>query len=224
MDKNLLTMRDTDECVYTYAKRRSLPMGVPPRLNGVTTRIDRHPDRLDFIIIHDYAETPGECTPGEEVVAIILIYRGRRYWIPWSPGHLILVDFLARHRWIAQDAWRIAAQMQLDPFVVQHGSNAPGAHIRVARTSRTAVRQQIKRIRDVLQKLFDEEGLDLNAPDIIRSEETSTRSVRYRFNANVTWVHWPLPEGENSTSGLPFPEVPGPILNSARVISLRLGM
>ena len=134
--------------------------------------------RLDFIIIHDYTETPGECTPGEEVVAIILIYRGRRYWIPWSPGHLILVDYLARHRWIAQDAWRIAAQMQLDPFVLQHGSNAPGSCVRTARTSRTAVRKKVERIRGVLQQVFDEEGLDLKASDIIRSEDTSTRSKR----------------------------------------------
>jgi hypothetical protein len=180
--------------------------------------------RVELIIIHDYTEIPGECTPGEEVVAIILIYRGRRYWIPWSPGHLILVDFLARRRWIAQDAWRIAAQMQLDPFVIQHASNAPGGHVRAARTSRTAVRQQIKRVRAVLQKLFDEEGLDLNATDIIRSEETSTRSVRYRINADLRWVHWPVPGGEDSTAGLPFAEVPGSILNSAQVMALRVGL
>lgn len=180
--------------------------------------------RVDFIIIHDYTEIPGECTPGEEVVAIILIYRGRRYWIPWSPGHLILVDFLARHRWIAQDAWRIAAQMQLDQFVLQHASNAPGSCVRTARTSRTAVRKKVERIRGVLQKVFDEEALDLKVSDIIRSEETSTRSVRYRLHANVTWIHWPPPEGEGTTSELPFAEVPGPILNSARVMSLRVGM
>jgi hypothetical protein len=181
--------------------------------------------RVELIIIHDYTDIPGECTPGEEVVAIILIYRGRRYWIPLSPGHLILVDFLARRRWIAQDAWRIAAQMQLDPFVIQHASNGPGGHVRVARSSRAAVRQQIKRIRTVLQKLFDEEGLDLKASDIIRSEETSTRSVRYRINADVLrWVHWPTPEGEDSTSGLPIPEVPGPILSSAQVSSHRVGL
>lgn len=183
-----------------------------------------HKERVQFIIIHDYTEVPGECTPGEEVVAIIVIIRGRKFWIPWAPGHLIVVDFLARHRWIAQDAWRISAQMQLDPFVIQHASNAPGAHVRIARTSRTAVRQQIKRIRDFLQKLFDEEGLDLNASDVIRSEETSTRSVRYRLNADVTWVHWPLPEGKEPTLGLPFPQVPGPILNSPQVKSFRIGI
>jgi hypothetical protein len=184
----------------------------------------RQSKRVDFIIIHDYTDTCGECNPGEEVVAIIVIIRGRKYWVPWSPGHLIFVDYLARHRWIAQDASRIAAQMQLDQFVSQHGSNAPGSCVRTARTSRTAVRKKIERIRGVLQQVFDDEGLDLKASDIIRSEDTSTRSKRYRFRANVTWIHWPLPEGEDPTLGLPFPEAPGPILNSGRVMPLRLGM
>jgi len=177
-------------------------------------------ERIQFIIIHDYAEVAGECMPGEEVVAIIVVIRGRKFWIPWSPGHLIFVDFLARHRWIAQDASRIAAQMQLDQFVAQHASNAPGSCVTTARTSRTAIRKKIERIRGVLQQVFDDEGLDLKASDVIRSEETSTRSVRYRLHANVTWVHWPLPEGEDPTLGLPFPEVPGPILNSPQVVSL----
>jgi hypothetical protein len=185
---------------------------------------NRQPERVDFTIIHDYTETPGECYPGEEVVAIIVVIRGRKLWIPWSPGHLIFVDFLARHRWIAQDASRIAAQMQLDQFVLQHASNAPGAQVRAARTSRTAVRKKIERIRGVLQQVFDDEGLDLKASDIIRSEETSTRSVRYRLYAKVTWVHWPLPQSEDVASGLPVAEIPGPILYPAKVIPFRAGM
>lgn len=185
---------------------------------------NRQPERVDFTIFHDYTETPGECYPGEEVVAVIVVIRGRKFWIPWSPGHLIFVDFLARHRWIAQDASRIAAKMQLDPFVTQHASNAPGSCVRTAPTSRTAVRKKIQRIRRLLQKVFDDEGLDLKASDIIRSEETSTRSVRYRLHANVTWVHWPSPEGEDPTLGMPFPEAPGPISNSPQVMSLPAGM
>ena len=50
-------------------------------------------------------------------------------------------------------------------------------------------------------------GLDLNASDIIRSEETSTRSVRYRFNANVTWVHWPPQDGEGLIADLHIPPI-----------------
>jgi hypothetical protein len=184
---------------------------------------DKNPVRVSLVIIHDYNEAPGECWPGEEIFAIILIFRKRWYWIPWSPTHLILVDLLCRNRRIALDAWHIAARIQSDPFVLQHGTNAPGHDVRPARTSRVAVRQQVKRSRDVLQKLIDDEGLDLDASSIICSEETSTRSVRYHINADVSWIHRPAPGGEESDLDLPFPQVPGAILNSAQA-TLRVGL
>jgi hypothetical protein len=114
--------------------------------------------------------------------------------------------------------------MELDPFVTEHASSAPGSHVKTARTSRTGVRKKIERIRAVLQQVFDDEGLDLKASDIIRSEETSTRSVRYRLYAKVTWVHWPLPQGEDVASSLPTAEIPGSILNPPRVIPFHAGM
>lgn len=168
-------------------------------------------ERAQLLIIHDYTEIPGGCMPGEETAASILLYRGKRYWIPWSPTHLILVDYLCRHRWIAQDAQRICAQLQLDPFVVSHGSNAPGHHVRPARTSRTAVRKQIERIREQLDALFAEEGIPLRARDIIRSEESSTRLVRYRIVADVSWEHWPRPDGGAAHSGSGAPTAPSPV-------------
>jgi hypothetical protein len=36
-----------------------------------------NPEKANFVIIHDYQEVPGACMPGEEVVAIVLIYRGK---------------------------------------------------------------------------------------------------------------------------------------------------
>ena len=104
------------------------------------------------------------------------------------------MDYLARRRY-SEDAWRIAAQMQLDPFVIHHGSNAPGHHVRSARTSRNAVRQQVKRIRTVLSALIAKESLDLNASDILQSEDTSTRVVLYKINISVIWEHWHTPKG-----------------------------
>ena len=183
-------------------------------------------ERAKFAIFHDYADDPesGECWPGEEIFGCLLIYRRRRYWIPWSPTHLILVDFLCRNRRTGLDAWQIAARIQSDQFVLQHGANAPGHHVRPARTSRTAVRQQVKRIRDVLQKLVDDEGLDLDASSIIRSEGTSTRCVRYRINADVNWVHRPEPGDAESNLDLVFAQVHGVILNSAQAASLRVGL
>jgi len=163
-------------------------------------------------IVHDHAEFRGQCMPGEEVIAVLLLYRGRRYRIPWGPTHLILADFLCRHRWISLDAWQIAEKMANDQFVQQHGMNASGYHGRPARTSRTSVRQQIKRMRGVLAQLILEHGLNLNAWNILRSEKTSSSTVRYRITLDVTWEHWPgLDDGE--ANGMPsiVPICPGPV-------------
>jgi hypothetical protein len=46
------------------------------------------PERANFVIIHDYQETPGVCMPGEEIAAIILVYRGKRYRVPLASTHL----------------------------------------------------------------------------------------------------------------------------------------
>ena len=85
-----------------------------------------------------------------------------------------------------------------DPFVQQHGWNAPCNMPRPARTSRTAVRQQIKRSREVLTDLIEREGLNLDAKEIIRSVESSTRTVRYQINAKVSWKHWTGSDSEDS--------------------------
>jgi hypothetical protein len=165
--------------------------------------------RVKFEIIHDYTENPGECRPGEEPVASIMTCHLGSYWIPWSPTHLLTFDFLCRHRRIPLDAWSIAAKMQLDPFVLQNAANAPGNIPRPARMSRTGVRQQIKRMRDVLANLISEESLDLDAWDIIRSIESSTRTVRYFIDAELSWRHWPGPEGEDSGACIMFgPNLP----------------
>ena len=176
----------------------------------------KHSKKVNFEIIHDYTENPGECAPGEEPVAAIMTYRVSSYWIPWSPTHLLTFDFLCRHRRIPLDAWSIAAKMQLDQFVLQNGANAPGNIPRPARCSRTGIRQQIKRMRGVLTDLIEDECLDLDAWDIIRSIESSTRAVRYLVDADVTWRHWPGSEGEDSGACITFgPNLP--LLGSALV-------
>ena len=51
------------------------------------------------------------------------------------------------------------------------------------------MRLQISRIRAIVAALIAREGIDLDAQDIIRSEETSTRAVRYEIDAEVNWEH-----------------------------------
>jgi hypothetical protein len=164
-------------------------------------------ERARLVIVHDYCDSDDQCLPGEEVVAIILIWRGRSFWIPWGPTHLIVGNFLARHRWIALDSWQIAAKMRDDPFVQQHGMNAPGHKGRPARTSPAGARQQMKRMKDVLAALIVEYGLDISLDDILRTERTSTGTALYRIVADVSWEHWPLPGGEDALSHPHFPKV-----------------
>jgi len=94
----------------------------------------------------------------------------------------------------------------MDPFVLQHGSNAPGSCVRQP-NEQDAVRKKVERIRGVLQQVFDEEGLDLKASDIIRSEETSTHPC---VTAHATCTDSLAFAGRRRHDfSLPFPEVPG---------------
>jgi len=170
-----------------------------------------------LVIVHDHAESVDECRPGEEAAMAFLDFRGKRHWVPWGPTHALLADFLARRR-IALDAWQISAKIREDPFVQQHATNAPSCHERPARTSRTAVRQQIRRMRDVLGQLIKEEGLDLDANEIIKSEVTSTRVVRYRITIDVIWEHWPRPNGSETISDPRMPKIPPALLGSNNCI------
>lgn len=164
--------------------------------------------RVKLIIIYDYADVPGEYTPGTEIIAILLVWRGNRYLVPWGTTHLIVIDFLCRYRWIALDSWQIAAKMKLDPFVQQHGSNAPGTKGRPARTSHSGARQQMKRIRDVLMVIIAETRIDLDVEDIIRRETSSSGTTRYRIVADVSWENLPGP-----ASGGMTPEPHSPIVH-----------
>jgi hypothetical protein len=165
---------------------------------------------LEVLIVHEYQEIPGTCMPGEEIGAIEILYRGKRYRVPLGVSHMILIDYLCRCRY-PEDAWFISAQLQLDPFAIEHGSNAPGHQVRPARTSRTAVRQQIRRIRKVLAKLIAHEGLDFAAEELICSQESSTKSVRYFINAGtVRWEHSSKP-----ISGLDIPRSRGGLFDYA---------
>jgi hypothetical protein len=148
------------------------------------------PKDVALVIIHDFQLVPGCCQPGEEGVALILWVRGKRYWIPLGPTHMVFMDYLARCRY-PEDSMRIAEQLRVDPFALYHGSNVPGGCIRPARTSRSSVRQQVHRVLEVLTSVITEEQLDLDARSIICVARTSSGTVGYFIGCSVTWEHWP---------------------------------
>ena len=51
--------------------------------------------RLPFRIVHRLRVPGTDCAPGEEVLAILLIYRGHEYQLRLSPALLLLADYLA---------------------------------------------------------------------------------------------------------------------------------
>ena len=159
-------------------------------------------ERIKFTIIHDYTEVKGGCSPGEEVSAAVIHVCGQKLWVPWSPTHLVLIDFILQRQHRGQriplDAQGIVSKMREDPFVLQHAHNAPCNMRRSARSSRTAVRMQIMRVRRILDELLWSAGIDIKASTILRSINSSTRVVRYFVDAEVEWVHWPADEGEDS--------------------------
>jgi hypothetical protein len=166
-------------------------------------------ERVRLVLVHEFAQTPVGCAPGEEAVGAYLIWRGRAYEISLSAPHLVFLDFLCRHRWIAMDASTIAIRMRTDLFVLHHGSNAPGHQVKPSRSSRTAIRQQVRRIRAVIAKVIADEKLDLDAFSILRSEETSTRSKRYRITADVSYEHWKTSRAllsSRSVAGISLPD------------------
>jgi hypothetical protein len=147
--------------------------------------------KVRLVILHQYKNVgvSGHCAPGEQVIAAHIVHRGDSYRLPLSTTHLILLDYLCRHRGVAQSAAQIAAGLNSELFYVHHGSNAKGGAVVRARTSRTVIRQQVKRIRESFAQCFRETKIDGDPAAIIRSCATSTREVLYQVEADVTWEH-----------------------------------
>jgi hypothetical protein len=140
-----------------------------------------------LVLVHKYAYVPGQCSAGEECAGLWLLWGGKQYQIPLSVTHLLPLDYLCHQR-LGKSAAEIVDGLA-GRFYVHHGSNAPGHIVKPARSSRVAVRKQLQRIREVMADFFAANGIDLDPWAIIRSEPTSTREVKYRVDAVVTWDH-----------------------------------
>jgi len=144
---------------------------------------------IRVVVVHRYAQYARCCIPGEEIAAAYIVYRGKPYILRLSTPHLILFDYLCRHRDVAQTAAQIAAGLASELFYIHHTSNAKGEAAGRARSSRTAIRKQVERIRDCIKECLTEAHIDLDPKDVLRSERTSSNEVRYSVHASVTWEH-----------------------------------
>lgn len=144
-----------------------------------------------FIVVHRFSQ-PGTlfCTPGEAIAEVVLSHRTKRIPLPLSLRQLLLFDYLARHQCLTQCAAHIATGLNCDPFTRRHGAHC-GANARLnKKVSRTAIREQIMRLRAGLRLTFRKAGLSLDPCRVLISEETTTNEVRYRLKASVNWEHW----------------------------------
>jgi hypothetical protein len=137
--------------------------------------------KVRLVIVHERMANrlPGRCIPGEQILSAWLVHQGRSYRLPLSTTHLILLDLLAHHR-VPMNAQQISDLLNNELFYFQ---------LARARSTRTAVRKQISRIRAILASLFAIRYIDLDPASILRSEPTSTNEVRYSLNADVVIEH-----------------------------------
>lgn len=142
-----------------------------------------------FLILHRFWRRGTICTPGEAVAEIRFLNRQKQIPVPLSLRLMLLFDYLARHKTLGQNAGQIAAGMSADAFTQEHGAYAKSKLSLSRRVSRTAVKQQIMRLRAALRLGFRQAGLSLEPARVLASEQTTTNEIRYRLRASVLWKH-----------------------------------
>lgn len=142
-----------------------------------------------FRIVHRFQIPGAGCMPGEEVLAVQLLFRGRECWVPFSLTQRLLFDYLSRHMRFPQSAQQIELGVRSDQFHVDHASNPSDKTGYSRAIPRSSVRVHIARIREALRNAFRELGFAAAASDVLVSEQTTGNEVGYRLKAHVEWVH-----------------------------------
>lgn len=157
------------------------------------TQTDRHEaaGAANFVIVHRFWEPGTDCLPGEEVLGVWFEPDGAELQLPLPLALRLLFDHFGRHRWLAQSAQQIEAAMRCDPFYLRHAAKSRASKKLTRRMSRSAIKVYVARVREALQSVFDEAGVDLKANEVLVSERTVSSEVGYRLRANVRWVHLP---------------------------------
>ncbi len=134
--------------------------------------------------------TPGTlCQAGEEISAVWLIHRSRRYQLRLPLALRIVFDLMARRRWQFQSALQIERARQSDEFYASHGANAAMSRQQTRKISHSGVKQYVSRIRRALREAFEESGLNLDPSEVLVSEAMQGNAVGYRLKATVIWSH-----------------------------------
>ena len=143
--------------------------------------------RLHFRIVHRFRQPGVDCAPGEEVIAVFLVSRGREYQLLISPAQLLLADFLMRNSQCAQTASQIAAGIHDNSFYSEHGRNGGGQRVR--RVLRTEVKEYVKRLHRALTLAFTDARLRIDPRDVLEVKESVSNHVLYRWRAVADIEH-----------------------------------
>lgn len=150
-----------------------------------------------FRIVHRF-RTPGtDCMPGEEIVAVSLVCRGREYHIRLSLALRILFDYLARHARLPQSARQIELGIRADDFYKRHAANVTGRQAFTRSVPQSAVRVYVKRLHKALSLAFRETRLPIDPGRVLTSRSTVGNEVGYQLRASCDWVHIDLTTQEN---------------------------
>jgi len=178
------------------AERRGVRFAYADRLECVLDEIDLillEAKRLastgpSFLIVHRYS-TPGTiCLPGEEVSVVLLSSRCQTIPLPFSLATRILFNQIASCR-LPQSASQIEASIKVDEFYTRHAANAQTKSRQTRSFSRPAVKEYVKRIRQIMASTLPAVGINMDPCEILRSERTTGNEVLYRLQANVRIIH-----------------------------------
>lgn len=142
-----------------------------------------------FRIHHRFRKPGTGCAPGEEILAVCLVHRGREYCLPLSLALRILFDYLARHSRFRQSASQIESGIRANRFYAQHGGAAMRKESFTRSIPRSYVRVYIKRLWLALENAFGEAGLLVDTRSVLLSEKTVMNEIGYRLKATFDWMH-----------------------------------
>jgi hypothetical protein len=141
-----------------------------------------------FRIVHRF-RTRGGCFPGEEIIGVFLMYRGREYQLRLSLALRILFDFLAKHSRFAQSARQIELGIRADEFYKYHAMNASGRVALTRSIARSAIKIYMKRLSHALSLVFRAAGMGINPANVLIVQDTVGNEVGYQLKASCTWTH-----------------------------------
>jgi hypothetical protein len=142
-----------------------------------------------FFIVHRFRMPGTRCAPGEEILAVVLVYRGREFPLRLSLALRILFDFLAHHSRLPQSARQVELGIRADDFYKRHAANATGRAVLTRHIPRSAVRVYIRRLLRAFALAFQDAGMRIAPGDVLISQKTVGNEVGYQLKASCDWLH-----------------------------------